>query len=148
MELKLKLESDLKDAMRASDDLRKRTLRMVIASIKNNEIDRGAKLDDTAVNAIMQREIKTRREAIAEAEKAKRPDLALAAQEEISVLESYLPKAMSEDEIKGLAVDVIREINAEGPADMGKVMKALLSKLQGRAPGDVASKVVRELLQK
>lgn len=148
MELKLKLESDLKDAMRASDDLRKRTLRMVIASIKNNEIDRGAKLDDTAVSAIMQKEIKTRREAIAEAEKAKRPDLALAAQEEISVLETYLPKSMSEEEIKVLAAGIIQEINAEGPADMGKVMKALLGKLQGRAPGDVASKVVRELLQK
>lgn len=148
MELKLKLESDLKDAMRASDDLRRRTLRMVIASIKNNEIDRGAKLDDAAVNAIIQKEIKSRREAIAEAEKAKRPDLAQSALEEIAVLETYLPKAMSEGEIKGLAEDVIREINAVGPADMGKVMKVLLVKLQGRAPGDITSKVVRELLQK
>jgi uncharacterized protein YqeY len=148
MELKAKLESDLKDAMRASDDLRKRTLRMVIASIKNVEIDRQSKLDDPAIFAILQKEIKSRREVIGEAEKAKRPDLAQSAQDEISVLETYLPKAMSEEELNKAANEVIQEINATGPSDMGKVMKILLPRLQGQAPGDIVSKVVRELLQK
>jgi uncharacterized protein YqeY len=148
MDLKLKLESDLKDALRASDDLRKRTLRMVIASIKNTEIDRGGKLDDVAISAIMQKEIKSRREAIAEAEKARRPDLVQSAQDEIGVLETYLPKAMSTDELRKAAAEVIQEINASTPADMGKVMKILLPKLQGRAPGDVVSRIVRDLLQK
>ncbi len=148
MDLKSKLESDLKDALRASDNLRKRTLRMVIASIKNTEIDHRIKLDDLAVSAIMQKEIKSRREAIVEAEKAKRTDLAQAAQDEIAVLEAYLPKAMSEADLQAAAAEVIQEINASTPADMGKVMKILLPRLQGKAPGDMVSKVVKDLLQK
>jgi uncharacterized protein YqeY len=147
MELKLQLESDLKDAMRASDDLRKRTLRMVISSIKNTEIDRQSSLTDVEVSAIMQKEIKSRREAIAEAEKANRPDLSQSAQDEIAVLEAYLPKSMSEDEIKTVAAAVIQELNAASPSDMGKVMKTLLPRLQGRAPGDIVSKIVRDLLK-
>lgn len=148
MELKSKLESDLKDAMRASDDLRKRTLRMVIASIKNSEIDRGAKLDDLAINAILQKEIKSRREAAAEAQTAQRPDLVQSALDEITVLEAYLPEAMSEDDLRSEAAQVIQSINASSPADMGKVMKILIPRLQGRAPGDMVSKVVRDLLLK
>ena len=147
MELKLQLEFDLKDAMRASDDLRKRTLRMVISSIKNTEIDRQSSLTDVEVSAIMQKEIKSRREAIAEAEKANRPDLSQSAQDEIAVLEAYLPKSMSEDEIKTAAAAVIQELNAASPSDMGKVMKTLLPRLQGRAPGDIVSKIVRDLLK-
>ena len=96
----------------------------------------------------MQKEIKSRREAIVEAEKAKRTDLAQAAQDEISVLEAYLPKAMSEADLQAAAAEVIQEINASTPADMGKVMKILLPRLQGKAPGDMVSKVVKELLQK
>jgi len=147
MVLKSKLESDLKDAMRASDDLRKRTLRMVISSIKNTEIDRQSSLTDVEVSTIMQKEIKSRREAIAEAEKANRPDLSQSAQDEIAVLEAYLPKGMTEDEIKTAAVLVIQELNATTPSDMGKVMKTLLPRLQGRAPGDIVSRIVRDLLQ-
>jgi uncharacterized protein len=148
MELKAQLETDLKDAMRASDDLRKRTLRMVLANIKMAEIDRGVKLDDTAVIAVLQKEMKSRRESIADAEKANRPDLAEATQAEMHVLEAYLPKGMTETELKAAAAEVIAELNATSPADMGKVIKALLAKLQGRAPGDQVSKAVRELLQK
>jgi uncharacterized protein YqeY len=96
----------------------------------------------------MQKEIKSRREAMVEAEKAKRPDLAQSAQDEMAVLEAYLPKALSEDELRIAALEVIQEINASGTADMGKVMKNLLPKLQGRAPGDIVSRVVRDLLQK
>ena len=147
MVLKSKLESDLKDAMRASDDLRKRTLRMVISSIKDTEIDRQSSLTDVEVSTIMQKEIKSRREAIAEAEKANRPDLSQSAQDEIAVLEAYLPKGMTEDEIKTAAVLVIQELNATTPSDMGKVMKTLLPRLQGRAPGDIVSRIVRDLLQ-
>lgn len=148
MELKSKLESDLKDALRASDDLRKRTLRMVIASIKNTEIDRQKELDSPEIFALLQKEIKSRREAAVEAEKAKRPELAQSAMDEIAVLEAYLPKGMDEEQLKAAAMEVIQEINASGPTDMGKVMKILLPKLQGRAPGDLVSRVVRDLLQK
>ncbi len=148
MDLKTKLETDLKDAMRASDELRKRTLRMVIANIKMSEIDRGVKLDEAGITAVLQKEMKSRRESIADAEKANRPDLVEATQAEMHVLETYLPKAMTESELKAAAAEVITELNAVSPADLGKVIKALLAKLQGRAPGDQVSRVVRELLQK
>jgi uncharacterized protein len=148
MDLKAKLESDLKEAMKASDDLRKRTLRMVIANVKFQEIERQTKLDDNAIITILQKEIKSRREAVAEAEKANRADLAQASKDEISVIEAYLPQGLSETELKTAVQEAIAEVGAIGPADMGKVMKALLPKLQGRVPGDQASKAVRELLQK
>jgi len=148
MDLKAKLESDLKDAMRASDELRKRTLRMVIANIKMTEIDRGVKLDDAGITAVLQKEMKSRRESIADAEKANRPDLAEATHAEMHVLEEYLPKGLTEAELKAAAAEVISELNAVSPADMGKVIKTLLARLQSRAPGDQVSKIVRELLQK
>lgn len=151
MDMRLKIENDLKDAMRASDDLRKRTLRMVLASIKLADVDSnrgGAKLDDAGIIAILQKEVKARREAIHDAEKANRGDLAQASLDELHVLETYLPQAMSETELKALAAEVIQELKASAPADMGKVIKALMARLQGRAPGDQVSRVVRELLQK
>jgi uncharacterized protein len=148
MDLKSTLENDLKDAMRASDDLRKRTLRMVIANIKLAEIDRSIKLDDPAIIAVLQKEVKSRKEAILDAEKAGRSDLVAASQDEIKVLEGYLPKGLSDSELKVMAAEVITELNASSPADMGKVIKTLMAKVQGRAAGDQVSKAVRELLQK
>ena len=150
MELRSKIESDLKDAMRASNDIGKRTLRMVLASIKMAEVEQGGgvKLDNAAIIPILQKEIKSRRESILEAEKAIRPDLILSSQEEIRVLETYLPQAISEPELRTMAAEVITELNASSLADMGKVIKTILSRLQGRAPGDQVSKVVREILQK
>lgn len=148
MELRVRIENDLKDAMRASDDLRKRTLRMVLAGIKFSDVEKGVKLEEPGIIAIIQKEIKSRREAILDAEKASRSDLIQASLDEIKVLEAYLPQAVSEVELKTMAAEVIKELNATGPADMGKVIKALIAKLQGRAAGDQVSKVVREMLQK
>lgn len=150
MELRSKIEQDLKDAMRASNEIGKRTLRMVLAGIKMAEVDRGVgvKLDDAAIIPLLQKEIKSRRESIQEAEKAKRPDLVKSSQEEIAVLETYLPQGISESELRVMAAAVIAELNPSSAADMGKVIKTILSRLQGRAPGDQVSKVVRELLQK
>ena len=148
MELRAKVENDLKDAMRASDDLRKRTLRMVLAGIKFADADKGVKLEEPGIIAIFQKEIKVRREAILDAEKANRSDLIQDSLDEIRVLETYLPQAISEAELKAMAADVIKELNAVTPADMGKVIKTLIGRLQGRAAGDQVSRVVRELLQK
>lgn len=148
MELRAKIENDLKDAMRASDDLHKRTLRMVLAAIKFSDVEKGVKLEEPGIIAIIQKEIKSRRESILDAEKAGRGDLIQASQDEIRVLETYLPQAISETELKAMAAEVIKELNAVTQADMGKVIKALIARLQGRAAGDQVSKVVRELLQK
>ncbi len=148
METKSQLENALKEAMRSGDDVRKRTVRMAIAAIRQVEVDRQITLDEVGVLAILQKEIKTRRESLEEARQAKRPELEAAAEAEIAVLGAFLPKALSLEELKSLAEAAIAEASAVSPADMGKVMKALLPRIQGRAPGDQVSQVVRQLLQK
>jgi uncharacterized protein len=147
MDTKLKLENALKDAMRAGDDTGKRTVRMALAAIRMAEIEKGSALDETSLMAILQKEIKGRNEAIREAQQANRPDLVSANEAEFKVLEQYLPKSLSPEELKELVQTVISEVGATTPADMGKVMKALLPRLQGRAPGDQASQMVKQLLQ-
>lgn len=148
MELKQQIEAGLKDAMKTGDDVKKRTLRMVLASSKMAEIDKGGPLDENALMAILQKEIKSRREAVQEAQKANRPDLEEASQAEISVLEGYLPKPLNEAELQDLVKAVIVEQGASGPADMGRVIKATMAKVQGQAPGDRVSAAVRAALQK
>lgn len=147
MDTKAKLENDLKDAMRSGDDTRKRTIRMVLAAIKQSEIDKQVTLDEAGVIGILQKEVKTRRESLEEAQKAGRVDLAASSEAEIQVLNGYLPKAMESAELTALVESVIAEIDATTPADMGKVMKALLPRVAGRATNDQVSQVVRGLLQ-
>jgi uncharacterized protein YqeY len=148
METKVQLETALKEAMKAGDDVRKRTIRMALAAIRQVEIDRQVKLDETAVLGIIQKEIKTRKEAVEEARHANRPDIVTDTEAEVVVLQAYLPPALSEDELKALAAAAIAEAGASSPADIGKVMKLLMPRLAGRAPGDQASATVRQLLQK
>ena len=148
METKEQLESALKEAMKAGDDVRKRTVRMVLAAIRQVEIDKQIKLDEPAVMGIIQKEIKTRKEAVEEARGANRPDIVAATEAEIKVLQAYLPQAMSADELKALAEAAVTEAGATSPADMGKVMKLLIPRVAGRAPGDQISAAVRQLLQK
>jgi uncharacterized protein len=148
MEIKVQLENALKEAMKAGDDVRKRTIRMVLAAVRQIEIDRQVKLDDIAILAIIQKEIKTRKEAIEEARRANRPDIVAATEAEIVVLQAYLPQALSEDELVALAKAAVAEAAATSPADMGKVMKLLMPRIAGRAPGDQVSAAIRQLLQK
>jgi len=147
MTTKTELETSLKDAMRANDDVRKRTLRLALSAIKQVEIDKNLVLDETGIAAILQKEIKSRRESIVDAQRANRPDMIKAAETEIAVIEGFLPKALSPEELEKLAKLVITELGATSPKDVGQVMKALLPRLQGRAPGDQVSAVVRKLLQ-
>lgn len=148
MDTKEKLESALKTAMKAGDDVTKRTVRMALAAIRQTEIDKQLSLEETAVLGILQKEIKTRREDVEEASRAGRADIVAAIQAEIKVLEGFLPVAMSADELKSLVEAAIAEVGAASPADMGKVMKVLMPRLAGRAPGDQVSAAVRALLQK
>ena len=147
MDLREQLESSLKESVRAGDDVRKRTLRMALSSIRLAEIDKGARLDDSGVMAILQKEIKSRHEAITDAERANRPDLIRESQAEIAVIEDFLPKAMSPVELEELARQAIAEVGATNVKEMGQVMKVLMPRLQGRASGDQASQAVRRLLQ-
>lgn len=133
--------------MRASDDLRKTTLRGVLAGIKEAEVLKKGEIDDAAVIAVLQKEVKSRQEAIAEAEKANRPDLIEKAKAESQVLEAYLPQGLSAAEIEAIVTAAIAEAGASTPADMGKVMKVVLPKVQGRADGSQVSQLVRTKLQ-
>lgn len=147
MTTKNQLETFLKEAMRSGDDIRKRTVRLALSAIKLAEIDRGQALDETGIAAILQKEIKTRREAIADAQRANRPDLITASEAEIAIIEGFLPKALPVEEVEALAKQVIQELGATSLKDMGQVMKALLPRLQGRAAGDQVSAVVKKILQ-
>lgn len=148
METKVQLENALREAMKAGDDVRKRTVRMVLAAVRQVEIDRQIKLDEVAVMAIIQKEIKTRKDAVEEARHANRPDIVAATEAEIGVLQTYLPQAVSADELLTLVETAIAEAGATSPSDMGKVMKLLMPRLAGRASGEQISAAVRQLLQK
>ena len=137
----------MKDAMKSGDEVRKRTVRMVLAAVKQVEVDKRIELDDVAIMALLQKEIKNRRESLEEAKKANRADLIEANEAEIKVLEVFLPKAMPADELRALVQAAITETGAAGPADMGKVMKLVMPKVAGRAPNDAVSAAVKELLQ-
>jgi uncharacterized protein len=147
METKNEIDKALKNAMRSGDEVTKRTLRMAVAAIRMAEMDSRRSLEEPEVISILQKEVKSRQEAVAEARKANRMDLAEAAESEIHVLEKFLPKQMAEEELEGLVRQVIEEVGASSPADMGKVMKELMPRLQGRATGDQASRIVRQQLQ-
>jgi uncharacterized protein YqeY len=134
--------------MKANDDVSRRTTRMALAAIKLVEVDKQAALDDAAVMGLLQKEIKNRREAIEEARKANRSDLVGENEAEIKVLEAFLPKAMSPEELRELVQAALAETGAAAPTDMGKVMKVLMPKVAGRAAGDQVSAMVRELLTK
>ena len=148
MDIKTQLTESMKDAMKSGNEVRKRTTRMALANIKQAEIDKQTKLDDAAVISLLQKEIKNRREAVDEAKKANRADLIADNEAEIKVLEAFLPKAMPAEELRALAQTAIAEVGAVSPTDMGKVMKALLPKVAGRAVGDQVSAMVKELLAK
>ena len=148
MDIKARLTEAMRTAMRANDDVSRRTTRMVLAAIKQVVVDKQITLDDSAVMGLLQKEIKNRREAIDEARKANRADLISENEAEIKVLEAFLPKAMAPDELRQLAQAAIMEAGAAAPTDMGKVMKVLMPKVAGRAAGDQVSAMVKELLAK
>lgn len=142
-----KIQNDFTIALKAADDVGKRTLRMVLSSIKLAEVEKGEKLSEEEVIRILQKEIKSLRESIADAEKAGRGDLIAEAEPEIKILEQYTPQSISKDEIDQLAKEAIAEVGASSPQEMGKVMKVLMPKIQGRAEGSQVSAAVRTLLE-
>ncbi len=147
MNTKIQIEQALKDAMRAGDETRKRTLRMVLAAIRNAEVERGGLLDDAIIFSIIQKEIKNRREAIVDAQRAHRPELVAEAEAEIAVLESFLPKSLTTEELTEMAHQAISEVGATSVKEMGQVMKILMPRVQGRAEGSQVSQIVRSLLE-
>ena len=140
------IEIRLKDAMRSKDEIAKRTFRMVLAAIKLAEVEKHGPLDEPGLLAVLQKEVKTRQEAIAEAEKANRPDLAGASQAELDLIKDFLPAALGPQELEAIIRGAIQEAGASAPGDMGKVMKLVAPKTQGRADNREVSLLVRKLL--
>ncbi len=144
--LKERLQADLADALRSKDELRKAALRMVLAAIRNAEIDQQRALDDSGVIAVLQKQAKLRRESIAEFERGGRSDLAAKERAELELIEQYLPRQASPEEIEEAARRVIAETGAASPRDLGKVMPILMREFAGRADGRQVNEIVRRLL--
>lgn len=141
-----KLQTDLKAAMKGRDQLRVTVIRMALNAIKQDEIDQRTTLSAEDAVAILMREAKKRRESIAEAEKLGRADVVQSEQEELAILEAYLPQQLSADKIRELARAAIAEAGATSPKDMGNVMRVLMPQVKGQADGRMVNDIVRELL--
>lgn len=133
MSLKLQISEDMKNAMRAKDSARLGTIRLLQAAIKQREVDERIELDDTAVIAVIEKMLKQRRDSIAAYESANRNDLADIEKFEVTVLQTYLPQQLTENEIKQILEAVVTETGASGIKDMSKVMAAIKPLVAGRA---------------
>lgn len=143
MDLKQQVTEDMKAAMRAGDTKRRDAIRLLLAAIKQREVDERIALNDAAVITVMEKMLKQRRDSIAQYEAAHRDDLADAEKYEIGVLQAYMPKALSDDEVETAVTEAISAAGAKGQQDMGRVMTALKSSLSGRADMGRVSTLVR-----
>lgn len=148
MSLKERLMTDMKQAMKEKEagKLRLSVIRMVRASIKNGEIDQKKDFNDDEVLTILAKEVKMRRDSMDDFQRGNRPDLVEQLEQEISILQEYLPEQLSEQEIRELVAQAIQETQAVTVKEMGKVMAVLMPKVKGRADGKLVNAVVRELL--
>ena len=148
MPLKEQLTADLTNAMRASDEVRKSTLRMLMSAIKNAEVagNERKELNDDQVMQVIGKQVKQRKESIDEFQKAGRQDLVDKETAEMVILQTYMPEQMGRDEITAEVRKVIEEVGAKGPSDKGKVMQVLMPRLSGKAEGREINAVVTELL--
>lgn len=148
MSLNERLTDDMKAAMKAgpAGKVRLDTIRFLKAALKNVEIDKKAPLTDEDVLGVLTKQVKQLRDSIDEFEKGGRSDLIAKAQAEVEVLAGYLPQQMSEAEVRDLARQIVAEVGAQGPKEMGKVMGPLVARTKGRADGKLVQQIVKELL--
>lgn len=147
MSLKEQLMSDFKDAMKAKDEVRKNTISFARAAVKQYEIDNRKELDDEGIVAILAKQVKMRKDALSDFEKAGRMDLADAYKQEIEVLQKYLPAQLSADEIRDIVKATAAELGIEGgKQNMGKLMGVVMGKVKGVADGNDVRKVIEEFL--
>ena len=146
MSLLTTLNEDMKQAMRAKDKETLQVIRMLKASIQNEQIKKGQDLNDEEELTVLSREMKQRRDSLTEFEKADRTDLAEKVKKEIVIVEKYLPAQLSEDEIRAIVTEAIAATGATSPKEFGKVMGAVMPKVKGKADGNQVNAVVKELL--
>ncbi len=147
MSLIKQFDDDLRSALKASARAKVSVLRMVKAAVKNRQIEKGRELTDEEIVSVLSSMVKQGRESIEQFAKAGRADLVSKEEEEIAVLQAYLPRQLSGDEIDGLILDAIRESSAKTPQDMGKVMRILMPRVKGVADGKYVNQRVKELLE-
>ena len=146
MSLKARITEDMKTAMKAKDTARLSAIRLLLAAIKQREVDERKELADAEVLAVIEKMLKQRRDSITQYEAASRHDLAETEKFEVGVLSAYMPQQLGDDEIAAEVRAVIAEVGAKGPADMGKVMGAVKGRLAGRADMGKVSAQVKALL--
>ncbi len=147
MTMKSRLEYDLKQAMRSRDVLRRDVIRYLRSEIRNEEIRTQKDLDDQGVIQVLSRQAQQRRDSIEAYGDADRQDLVKKEQGELSVILAYLPQQMTGDEIADLVQQVVAEVGASGPADMGKVMSAIMPQVRGKAEGREVNAIVQQTLR-
>jgi uncharacterized protein YqeY len=146
MALRERLDEDLKSAMRAKDSLRMNTVRALKSAVKYREIELMKPLDDAGILGVMATEIKRRRDSVEQYRAGNRADLADKEEAEIKILQEFLPQQLTQEEVEAKVAEVVARVGAQGPKDMGAVMKALLPEVQGRADGKVVSELVKRRL--
>lgn len=146
MSLKARITDDMKSAMKAKEAARLGAIRLLLAAIKQREVDERIELDDAAVIAVIEKMLKQRKDSITQYEAAQRQDLADAEKAEVEVLSAYMPQAMRADEIAAIVAQAVAESGAKAPADMGKVMALVKPQVAGRADMGEVSKLVKASL--
>lgn len=147
MALRERISAEMKEAMKAGDKLRVSTLRLLLSEIKNAEIAKRKELDDEGVLEVVSREVRKRRESIAEFEKAGREDLSSKERIEAQILEAYLPPQLSEEELAAIVDKALQESGAVSLKEMGKVMALVMPQIKGRAEGKTVNEMVRKALE-
>ena len=146
MTLADRLAEDMKQAMRSKDKVRLSVLRLVKSAIKNAEIDKRITLGEEEIISVLRKELKQRKESLLAIEGAGRDDLIAALNEEMQILETYLPQPLREEQIEQLVREAVLEVGAVSKADMGKVMPVVMKKIGGQADGRIVNRIVQEVL--
>lgn len=147
MALKEKLMVDLKSSMKNKDSIRKNTITMIRAAIKQKEVDERIELDDQGIIEIISKQLKEKKNVIEDFKKGQRQDLVEQTEKEMEILLEYLPKQLSEDDIRKIVMETVKEVNASSMKDMGLVMKSVMPKVKGKADGNTVNKIVKEILE-
>lgn len=146
MTTRQRIRQELQEAMRAGNNSRKQTFRLLLSSIQLADVEKGVEVDDQVVLSIIQKEIKMRKESIEGAQQANRSDLVAQSLAEIEILTEFLPKQLSDEELLAIIKETVQELGVTTPNQTGLVMKTVMPKVQGRAPGDKISKILKDLL--
>lgn len=146
MSLSERLSDDLKKALKTGEKDKISVIRMIKAAVKNKEIEKGSSLGDEEIYAVLMSLTRQRKDSIEQFSKAGRQDLAEKETRELSIVQSYLPQQLTEEELKVIIEDAVKEVAASGPGDMGKVMKSVMPKVKGQVDGRLVSELVKKVL--